>query len=82
MEIKNIGEKIESTMQSIKKPSIVKRIMSAISYIGILSLLPIVLRPKSEYVRFHARQGLALFITEIIFTLIWIIPLIGWVIGF
>ncbi|MBL7141668.1 hypothetical protein ISS21_01045 [Patescibacteria group bacterium] len=82
METENIVQKIESAVGAVKRPGLVARFLSAISYLGILCLAPIILKAKNDYVRFHARQGLVLFIAEIIFTLIWIIPLVGWVIGF
>jgi len=50
--------------------------------LGVLCLIPVILKAKSDYVRFHARQGIILFIAEIIFILIGIIPFFGWIIGF
>lgn len=82
MTAENIIEKIGSAVEAAKRPGLVSRFLAAISYLGILCLVPIILRTKNDYVRFHARQGLVLFIVEIIFTLIWVIPFIGWVIGF
>lgn len=78
----NIIEKIDSAVEAVKKQGVLSRFLAAISYLGVLCLLPVVLRVKNEYVRFHARQGLILFIAEIVFTLIWVIPFIGWIIGF
>jgi len=43
-----------------------KNILAIISYIGILCLVPILMKEKDEFVKFHARQGLVLFICEII----------------
>ncbi|MDA2922948.1 hypothetical protein MYX07_06825, partial [Patescibacteria group bacterium AH-259-L07] len=82
MDKENIIGKIESVVEAVKKPGLFARILSAISYLGILALVPIMLRSKDDFVRFNARQGLLLFIAEIVFTLIWIIPFVGWVIGF
>ena len=42
------------------------KILSAISYISIACLLPLVLKPKSESCQFHGKQGLILFIFSII----------------
>lgn len=39
--------------------------MAIISYIGVLCLIPILMKEKDEFVKFHARQGLVLFIGEI-----------------
>ncbi len=40
-------------------------IMAVISYIGPLCLIPILTKEKDEFVRFHAKQGLILFIGEV-----------------
>lgn len=82
MDTEDITQKIESVVEAIKKPGLLARVLSAVAYLGILSLVPIMLRSNDDFVRFNARQGLLLFISEIVFTLIWIIPFIGWVIGF
>ncbi len=68
-------------MEFKKDKNLFSFLLSAISYLGILCFLPFLLKTKNDYVRFHAKQGLSIFIMEIIFTLIWIIPFIGWIIG-
>jgi len=82
MGLGNITEKIEAVIEAGKKIGVVDRFLALISYLGILSLVPVVLKVRNEFSHFHMRQGLVLFIAEIIFTLIWVIPLIGWIIGF
>ena len=53
--------------------------VSAIGYLGILFLVPMLTNPKSEYAMFHANQGLLLGITAFaINTLGWAIPFVGW----
>lgn len=78
---KNVIEKIGSVIEATKKPGVFPRFLAAISYLGVLCLAPIILKVKNDYVRFHARQGLLLFIAEIVFILIWVIPFIGLVFG-
>ncbi len=78
----NIIEKISSAIDATKKPGVLPRFLAAISYLGVLCLAPIILKVKNDYVRFHARQGLILFIAEIVFILIWVIPFVGVIIGF
>jgi len=39
--------------------------MAFISYIGVLCLIPILMKEKDEFVKFHAKQGLVLFIGEV-----------------
>ncbi|GEM_PF-881220 len=82
MDNEDITQKIASVVEAGKRAGIIDRLLSGVSYLGVLSLLPVILHVKSDYVRFHAKQGLLLFIGEIIFTLVWIIPFIGWVAGF
>jgi len=43
-----------------------KNILAIISYIGILCLIPILTKEEDGFVKFHAKQGLVLFIAEII----------------
>ncbi|MBF0626031.1 MAG: hypothetical protein HQL82_14640 [Magnetococcales bacterium] len=42
------------------------RFMAAMSYLGILVLVPLALKPKDSYVTFHARQGAVLWIWEML----------------
>ncbi len=53
---------MEKIKQETKKEQI--KIMALISYIGILCLVPILTKEKDEFVLFHAKQGLILFICE------------------
>ena len=53
--------------------------LAAIGYIWILCFVPLFLKRKSKFAQFHAKQGLILFIIEIIGWLVFWIPLIGWV---
>ena len=52
-------------------------IYGVISYLWILCLIPILTKKKSEFIRFHSRQGFMLLIIEIALGVIGIIPLIG-----
>ncbi|MBQ2708036.1 MAG: zinc-ribbon domain-containing protein [Clostridia bacterium] len=52
------------------------KVMSILCYLGWLILIPL-LASKSRYVKFHANQGLILFIAGFLS----IIPLVGWVIS-
>lgn len=42
------------------------KVLAACSYFGVLVLLPLFLRRESPFARFHANQGLVLFLGEII----------------
>jgi uncharacterized membrane protein len=41
--------------------------LAILCYLGILILIPLILKPKSEFIKFHSKQGIVL--------------LIGWLIG-
>lgn len=65
-----------------EKDSRPNRFLGVLAYLWVLVFIPYVVWPKNEFLRFHIRQGLVLFIAEIIFTLVWLVPFIGWLIGF
>lgn len=64
------------------------RAMGILSYIGFLVLIPILAAKESKFARFHANQGLVLFISNVILGVILKVLtklskmfLIGWVFG-
>jgi len=58
------------------------RILAAISYLGFLCFLPLFLKKSNPFVQYHAKQGLVLFIAEIIVSFINIIPILGQLVWF
>jgi uncharacterized membrane protein len=48
--------------------------MAALSYLGFFSAIPLLIS-KDEFVKFHARQGFVLFVLELIFTIILVVPM-------
>jgi len=50
---------------------------AAIGYIGILCFVPLLLKKDSPYAQFHGKQGLVLFIAEVVIFFINIIPVLG-----
>ncbi len=48
-----------------------------LSYLWILCLIPVLMKKDNEFVRFHAKQGLVLFIVEMAVAIIGIIPVLG-----
>lgn len=54
-------------------------LIAILSYLGILFLIPLLVSKDNRFVQFHAKQGLVLFIVEIIIALIAWIPIIGWI---
>ncbi|MFH1047853.1 MAG: hypothetical protein V1738_06130 [Patescibacteria group bacterium] len=54
------------------------RLMAALSYFGILFLIPLLVGNKKDpYVNFHLRQGIVLFIVDVVASIIAFIPIIG-----
>ncbi len=62
-------------------PTKTQKLVAAASYIWLLSLLVVIFR-KSEFERFHAKQGLVLAIVGFAFGIIAGIPLLGWLVSF
>lgn len=60
--------------------------MAALSYVGILFIVPLLAAKESEYAKFHANQGLVFFIASIIVSIasgiLSIIPFIGGIFSF
>jgi len=56
--------------------------LAVLWYIGILVLIPLLVEKEDEVVKFHTKQGLALFICEVITLLVSWFPIIGWLFGF
>lgn len=57
------------------------RVLAAIGYIWILCIIPLIAKKDSKFAVEHAKQGLILFIAEVIIWIVSYIPIIGWIIG-
>lgn len=61
------------------------KVMGVLAYIGILFIIPLLAAPNSKFARFHANQGLVLFIADVVLgvaaKLVSFIPVVGWVIS-
>ena len=57
------------------------KLMAAISYIWILFLVPLFAAKDDAFARFHANQGLLLFLVSIVLGIIAIIPFVGAIIS-
>lgn len=56
-------------------------VMAAISYIWILCLVTLIFARKSKFAKFHAKQGLLLFVIELLLGWFFGVPIIGWALG-
>ncbi len=55
-----------------------KNLIAILSYLGILFLIPLLAAKDNPFAQYHAKQGLVLFIAEIIGWFLTMIPFIGW----
>lgn len=54
------------------------KVLAAVSYLWIISLIVLLVKKDSRFAKFHAKQGLILWIASIIF---WFIPWVGWMLN-
>ena len=57
------------------------KIFAVLAYFGILFIVPLLAAPNSRFAKFHANQGLVLFIAGLILGVIFAIPILGWIVG-
>jgi len=55
-----------------------ERFVAALSYVWVLCFIPLLGRKDSRLCQFHARQGLVLFLIEVVGTIVFWIPFFGW----
>lgn len=58
------------------------KVVAALSYLGLLVLVPLLAKKDSPFCQFHAKQGLVLLIAWVIIGIIAVIPILGWIISF
>ena len=56
------------------------KVIAALSYVGIICFVPLLLKRNSKFAQWHAKQGLILFIVEVIAFVLNIIPGVGFII--
>jgi uncharacterized membrane protein len=65
------------------QPSLNDKLLAALSYFGILIIIPFLLAREKAFVKFHLRQGLVLVVGWIVYWLLVAvlgrIPVIGWI---
>lgn len=56
--------------------------MAILAYLGILVIVPFLTDAKNDpFVKFHIKQGLGLLIIEVISWFVWMVPVLGFMIG-
>ena len=83
--VNNFTNTADSTAQFDPQDIQNNKVMALLAYLGFLFLIPLLAAPNSRFARFHANQGLVLFIFEaiagVVTGIICIIPFVGWIIG-
>lgn len=62
-------------MNTNRKQTAEQKFWAAAGYLWIISLVVLAARKNEEFIRFHANQGLLLFVLSVIFVFI---PIVGW----
>lgn len=61
------------------------RVLAGLSYVCVLCFIPLLMGRSSKFAQFHAKQGLVLFIAEIIIMIVagilMFIPFFGWLVN-
>jgi len=55
-----------------------EKAIAALSYVWVLFLIPLLGKRENKFCQFHAKQGLVLFLIEVVGWLVFWIPVIGW----
>lgn len=87
MDFKGMFTDLKDTTSKFDKKDIENgKLMSVISYLGILCLIPYFTEKENKYVRYHAIQGLNLFLISTIYSIAYsivscilvLMPIVGW----
>jgi len=70
-------------MKNLQEEQVIKegRFFAVISYVSFLCIITLLLKKNNNFALYHAKQGLVLFVMEVIAFILSIIPLLGWLIG-
>ncbi len=83
--VNNFTNTADSTAQFDPQDIQNNKVMALLAYLGFLFLIPLLAAPNSRFARYHANQGLVLFIFEaiagVVTGIICVIPFVGWIIG-
>jgi uncharacterized membrane protein len=65
----------------MSKPTGEQIVFGILAYLGILVLIPLLVKKDDDFVHFHAKQGLVMLIVWIAVWIVAMVPFIGWVLG-
>ncbi|MDP2928065.1 MAG: hypothetical protein Q8N80_04645 [Candidatus Omnitrophota bacterium] len=57
------------------------KFFAIISYVSFLCIITLILKKDNKFALYHAKQGLVLFVMEVVAFILSIIPFLGWLIG-
>jgi len=57
------------------------KFFAVISYISFLCIISLVLKKDNKFAVYHAKQGLVLFVFEVVCFIVSVIPILGWLLG-
>ena len=78
----------DNNLDNVSMPHIDKKdiednkVLAIIGYLGILFLVPLLLKKDSKFAQFHGKQGLVLFISWVIVSVLGFVPLLGGLVAF
>lgn len=58
------------------------KLIAALSYLGLLCLIPLLAKKDSKFAQEHGKQGLVLLIAWMVIWVVGIMPILGWIVGF
>ena len=58
------------------------KLIAALSYIGLLCLVPLLAKKDSKFAQEHGKQGLVLVIAWVVLWVVGVIPVLGWLVAF
>lgn len=68
---------MRKTVMLEREEGVSARLLAAMSYLGVLSLVPLVVNRTDSYVQFHARQGVVLWMWEVLAIYTLLVPAVG-----
>ena len=77
--VANLNNTKDTTDQFDKDDIEKNKAMGLLAYI--LFFIPLLAAKDSHFARYHANQGLVLFLCGLISSVLWIIPILGWIIA-
>ena len=64
-----------------KKPTGEQMLFGVLAYLGILVLIPLLLKKDDDFIHWHAKQGLVLLIAYVVVWVFTMVPIIRWILG-